>query len=157
MLNWAHLHLMINHFPVVGVMGAILLLLYALVKKSEEVKMVSFGVFVLIALITIPVYVTGSFAEDGVKNLPGVAEKYIGRHEDVASYALVLMEALGIAALFGLFVLRRSGKISKGIITVVLVLSLVTTAVIGLAANLGGQIRHTEVRAGMPSSPVPGK
>lgn len=157
MLNWAHLHLMMNHFPVVGVIGAILLLLYALVRKSDEVKMVSLGIFVLIAIITIPIYVTGGFAEDSVKNLPGVTEAYIGRHADVASYALLLMEGLGIAALTGLFLLRRSGKIPKGIIAVVLVLSLVAAAVIGFSANLGGQIRHTEVRAGAPSSTVPGK
>jgi hypothetical protein len=56
MINWAHIHLMINHFPVVGVMGAILLFLYALIRKSEEVKMVSLGLFVLVALITLPVY-----------------------------------------------------------------------------------------------------
>jgi hypothetical protein len=36
-MNWAHVHLMINHFPVIGALGAILLLVYALVRKSEEV------------------------------------------------------------------------------------------------------------------------
>jgi uncharacterized membrane protein len=157
MINWAHIHLMINHFPVVGVGGAILLYLYALVRKSEEVKKVSLGLFVLLALITLPVYVSGSFAEDSVKNLPGVTGKFIGQHEEVASYALVCMEALGFVALLGLFFLRRSGNIPQWIVSAVLVLSMITTAVIGFAANLGGQIRHTEIRAGAPSSPTPGK
>ena len=157
MFNWAHIHLMINHFPVVGVMGAVLLLLYALVRKSEEVTLVSLGAFVLVALITIPVYFTGELAEDAVKNLPGVTEKFIGRHEDIAFYALIFMEALGIFALAGLLLLRRSGKIPQWVISAVLVLSLITTAVIGFTANLGGQIRHTEIRADAPSSPVPGR
>jgi hypothetical protein len=157
MINWAHIHLMINHFPVVGVMGAILLFLYALIRKSEEVKMVSLGLFVLVALITLPVYFSGGFAEDAVKNLPGVTEKFIGQHAEVASYALVLMESLGIVALTGLFILRRSGVIPKWVIGVVLVCSLLATAVVGFTANLGGQIRHTEIRAGAPSSLVPGK
>jgi len=145
-MNWAHVHLMINHFPVIGVLGAILLLLYALVRKSDEVRMVSFGAFVLIALITIAVFFTGHGAEDVVKNVPGVTEASIGRHEEMADIALVFMEGLGIIALTGLFLLRRTGSIPKWLVLIVLVISFITAAVVGLAANLGGQIRHTEIR-----------
>jgi uncharacterized membrane protein len=145
-MNWAHVHLMINHFPVVGVLGAILLLVYSLVRKSDEVKMVSFGLFVLIALMTLAVFFTGQAAADAVKKLPGVTEAYIGRHEEMADVAVVLMETLGVAALAGLIFLRRSGAIPKWIVVIVLLLSLVTAAVVGLTANLGGQIRHTEIR-----------
>lgn len=145
-MNWAHVHLIINHFPVVGVFGAVALLVYSLVRKSEEIKRVSFGLFVLLALITLAVFFTGLAAEDAVKKLPGVTEASIGRHEEMAELALVLMETLGIAALAGLLFLRESGAIPKWIVVIVLLLSLVTAAVVGLTANLGGQIRHTEIR-----------
>ena len=145
-MNWAHVHLMINHFPVVGVFGALALFVYSLARKSEEVRMVSFGLFVLLALITLAVFFTGEGAEDTVKKLPGVTETYIGRHEEMADFALVLMETLGIAALAGLLFLRRSGSIPKWLVVIVLILSLATAAVVGLTANLGGQIRHTEIR-----------
>jgi len=156
MINGAHVHLIINHFPVIGVLGAILLLIYALIRKSEEVTMVSLSVFVLIALITIPVYFSGDAAEKVVKNLPGVTETYIGRHEEMAELTIVLMEILGVSALVGLVLLRRSGGIPKWLIALVLVLSLVTAAVIGLTANLGGQIRHTEIREGALTLPSRG-
>ena len=146
-MNWAHVHLIINHVPIIGVLGTILLLVYSLVRKSEEVKMVSFGLFVLIALMTLAVFFTGEAAQDTVKKLPSVTEAYIGRHEEMAEIALVVMEALGIAALVGLLLLRRSGAIPKWIVTVVLVLSLITAAIVGFTANLGGQIRHTEIRS----------
>jgi uncharacterized membrane protein len=155
-MNWAHVHLLINHFPVIGVLGAILLLVYSLVRKSEEVTMVSFGLFVLIALITLAVFFTGEAAEDVVKNLPGVTETYIGRHEEMAEPALVLIEALGVMALVGLFLLRRSGSIPRWVVVMVLVMSLAAAAVVGLTANLGGQIRHTEIREGAGSSPSTG-
>ena len=145
-MNWAHVHLMINHFPVVGVFGIIALLIYSLLKKSEEIKRVSFGLFVLLALITLAVYFTGLAAEDTVKKLPVVTEASIGRHEEMAELALVLMETLGIAALAGLLFLRQSGVIPKWIVVLVLLLSLVAAAIVGLTANLGGQIRHTEIR-----------
>ena len=155
-MNWAHVHLLINHFPVIGVLGAILLLVYSLVRKSEEVTMVSFGLFVLIALITIAVFFTGEAAEEVVKNLPGVTETYIGRHEEMAEPALVLIEALGVMALVGLFLLRRSGSIPRWVVGIVLVLSLVSATISSLTANLGGQIRHTEIRNDPDARAAPG-
>ncbi len=145
-INWPHVHLIINHFPVVGVLGGILLLVYALIRKSEEVKMVSLGLFVLIALMTIAVFFTGQAAEDAVKRLPGVTEGYIGRHEEMADLSIVLMEILGVLALTGLVLLKRFGAIPKVVVLLVLVMSLITAAVVGFTANLGGQIRHTEIR-----------
>ena len=144
-MNWAHVHLMINHFPVVGVFGVTALFIYSLVRKSEEVRSVCFGLFVLLALITLAVFFTGRAAEDTVKKLPGVTEAYIDRHEEMAEFALVFMETLGLAALAGLLFLRASGAIPKWIVVIVLLVSLVTAAVVGLTANLGGQIRHTEI------------
>jgi hypothetical membrane protein len=79
-MNWAHVHLIINHIPVLGVLGGILLLGYAIVRKSDEATMLSFVLFALVALATIGVFVAGEEAEDMVKNLPGVTEAYIGNH-----------------------------------------------------------------------------
>ena len=145
-MNWAHVHLMINHFPVVGVFGAVALLLYSLARKSEEIKRVSFGLFVLLALISLAVFFTGQAAQDTVKKLPGVTEASIDRHEEMAEYALVFIETLGLAALAGLLFLRVSGAIPRWLVVIVLLLSLVSAAVVGVTANLGGQIRHTEIR-----------
>ncbi len=151
-MNWPHVHLMINHIPVIGVPGAILLLVYSLLRRSEEVKMVSFGLFVLIALMTLAVYFTGGAAAKAVENLPGVTEAAIGRHEEMADVALVLIEVLGIVALTGLFLLRRLGHIPKLAVILLLVLSLISAAVAGLTANLGGEIRHPEIRDGFVPS-----
>jgi uncharacterized membrane protein len=155
MLNWAHVHLIINHLPVIGVLGAFLLLIYAVIRKSDEVRTISFALFVLIALITVAVYFTGTFAEKVVKNLPGVTEAYIGRHEEMGELSLILMSLLGAASLWGLVIRRRTGSIPKCTLGVVIVMSLVTSVAMGITANLGGQIRHTEIRAGAPSPAVP--
>lgn len=146
MINWAHIHLMINHFPVIGVLGALVVFGYGLVRKSAEVKLLGLGLFVLIALITLPVFLTGDAAEKVVKDLPGVTESYIGSHEEIALLALVLIELLGVVALGGLFLFRRSGALPQWYITLVLVIALVSAGTVGLTANLGGQIRHTEIR-----------
>ncbi len=137
---------MINHIPVIGVPGAILLLVYAIARKSGELKMVTLGILVLLAILTVSVYLTGQGAEDAVKKLPGITEGSIGRHEEVADLSLVLIEALGVLALVGLYFMRRSGAIPSWIISLVLVLSLLTAVIVGYTANLGGEIRHSEIR-----------
>ncbi len=150
-MNWAHVHLIINHVPVLGVLGGILLLGYAMVRKSAEVLMLSFVLFTLVAAATILVFIAGEGAQDVVKNLPGVTEEYIGRHEEVASVALLMTETLGLFCIAGLFLLRRRGAIPRWLVIVVLVTSLIDASVVGLTAYLGGQIRHTEIRSGSVS------
>jgi len=145
-INWAHVHLMINHFPVVGILGNILLLLYAVARKSDEITMVSLGLFVLIALIAIPVFFTGHGAEDVVKKLPGMTETYIGRHEEMADFSIVALEILGGLALLGLVLKKRTGAISSLLIGLVLLTAMITAVLVGITANLGGQIRHSEIR-----------
>jgi hypothetical protein len=147
MINLAHAHLMINHFPVIGILFILLLLLYGLIRKNEEIKKVSLGAFVLLAFITLPVYFTGEGAEKVVKHLPGVTEAFIGRHEEMAGLAVVLIELLGIASLAGLiFFIRRGVALPTWFIALMLFLTIVAGSVVGFTANLGGQIRHTEIR-----------
>ncbi len=146
-MNWPHVHLMINHIPVIGIPGAALLLICALVGKSEDVKKASMGLLVLIALMTFAVYFTGDMAQKTVKKLPGVTEMYIDRHEEMADWTLVLTEILGVFSLAGLAFQRRLRRIPNAVAALVLVLSLITAVAAGVTANLGGQIRHTEIRS----------
>ena len=151
-MNWAHVHLLINHIPVMGLIGGVLLLGYAIARKSAEATMLSFVLFALIAVATIGVFVAGEEAEDVVKNLPGVTEAYIGRHEEAAEPTLIVIEALGVLAIAGLVLLRRKGAIPRWLVLAVLGTSLVASVAVGFTAYLGGQIRHTEIRSSAPSS-----
>lgn len=146
-MNWAHIHLLLNHLPVVGTIFGVLLLLLALVRKSEELKRVGLGVLVLAALIALPVYFTGEPAEKVVEHLPGVAEPMIERHENAALFALLMAGGAGVVALAGLILFRRAEKLPRWIVAATLVLSLATSGLMGWTANLGGQTRHTEIRA----------
>lgn len=64
-MNPAHLHLMLNHIPVLGTAFCMVLVGSALIQKSEELKRVSLGAFVIVALLAIPAYLTGEPAEGG--------------------------------------------------------------------------------------------
>ena len=86
---------MVNHFPEIGILFIIMLFLFGLARRSEEIKKTGLGAFVLLAIVTILVYLTGEGAKKVVKNLPGVTEAFIGRHEEMAGLSLVLIVTLG--------------------------------------------------------------
>ena len=153
-MNTAHLHLLLNHVPVIGTAVAVALLGYAVARKSEELTRVSLGMLAILAVVGIGVFQTGEPAEEQVEGLAGVEEARIERHEEAALAATLLLAATGVVALGGLIALRREGPRLVGRVgRWTLVLALAPTAAMAYAAYLGGQIRHTEIR-GSPDAPV---
>ena len=153
-MNAEHAHLILNHLPVVGVLLGFLLLLVALLRRSAESERVALGVLVVTAALAFPAYFSGTQAEDGVEHLAGVTEAVIEAHEEAAVAALVASGILGLAALAALAAGRGSRRRPAWLIVSVLVFGAVAVGLLGRAANLGGQIRHTEIRAG--SAPAAG-
>lgn len=142
-----HIHLMLNHVPVVGMILALLLFAVAAMRRSTELIRVILALFILLAVVDIPVYLTGEPTEDRVENLPGVSHDAIEAHEDAAGIALASIEVLGVASLVGLY-LFRGGALPQWFVVVILILSIASAGLMGYTANLGGQVRHSEIRPG---------
>ena len=105
-MTWAHIHLALNHVPVIGLPIVLLLLAWALVRRGPDLLKASFGLLLLLALVTVIVQLTGEPAEELVEGLPGVLESMVERHEEAALLGTIGMVALGGLALFGLWRLR---------------------------------------------------
>lgn len=146
-MNFAHWHLLLNHLPVLGTAFGTLVLLTALLKRSDELKRLSLGVFVLAALAAVPAYLTGEPAEGVIERLPNVAENLIERHEDWALISLVATGLTGALALVGWFAYRKTERLPQWLSAGALGLALVTSGLMAWTANLGGQIRHPEIVA----------
>lgn len=151
-MNGAHLHLLVNHVPVLGLFFGLALLVAALWRRSTELTRTSLVIFVLTAVAAIVVYLTGEPAEDSVEGLADVTKTMIGRHESAALAATIGVGVLGGFALLGLAGFRRLAAIPRWFTSSSLVLAIVTAGMMGWTANLGGQIRHTEIRAGAPAA-----
>lgn len=151
-MNGAHLHLLVNHVPVLGLVFGLALLAAALFRRSTELTRASLVVFVLAGIAGIVVYLTGEPAEDTVEKVAGITEGLIGRHEDAALAATIGSGVLGAWALFGLAGFRRLATLPRWFTSSSLVLALVAAVMMGWTANLGGQIRHSEIRAGAPAA-----
>ncbi|MFN0138735.1 MAG: hypothetical protein ACKVQW_01445 [Pyrinomonadaceae bacterium] len=147
-----HIHLLLNHFPVIGTIIGIALLVLGFFTKSDAIKRASLAVVFGIALLTIPVYLTGEPAEERVEKSVGVSKALIEEHEDAAMPALIAIEVTGVVALIGLFVSFRAPRFATVSFAAALILSLVTFGLMARTANLGGQIRHVEIRTGAPAT-----
>ena len=147
----AHVHLLINHFPTIGMILGLGLLLLSFIRKNDHLKKVSLEVLFLIALATLPVYVSGQAAAETLKGQSGVSAEAILAHNDAALASFIMMEITGFFAWLVLWRMRRIGWPTTGLTYTVLVLSVVTVAAVARAANIGGDIRHPEISGGQYS------
>ncbi len=148
-MNWAHIHLLSNHIPVLGTAFGLALFGYAALRRDEGLKRIGLGVFVIVALLALPVFFTGEPAEGVVENAPGISESLVEAHEAAALVALIGVELLGAVALAGLFVTRGGRRPLSALFSRATVLvSLIAAGLMARTANLGGKIHHTEIRAG---------
>lgn len=158
MMNWAHAHLLLNHLPLLGTLFGTVLLLVAIARDSEEMKRVCLGVFVISALMAGAAYLTGSEAEDLVRDLPDISRDVvrhlIHQHENWALASLIGIGVLGAVSLLGLLPFRLPFLPPDKIVPTCLVLSVIVVGLMAWTSNLGGQIRHTETRPGFQPPPA---
>jgi len=147
-MDTTHLHLLLNHFPVIGTLIGSGLLLWGIIKKQTNVKWLAAALLTIMAIIAIPVYLTGEPAEESVEKLPGVSEAMIELHEDAATIAIWLMEITGLASLLALFFSWKKKQSANMLFTIAFILSGICFAAMARTGYYGGQIRHTEIRGG---------
>lgn len=150
--NLAHLHLLLNHFPTIGLTVAFVLLVVSILSdsdamKHDTMKPTALGVLFGIAVVTLPVFTTGLAAEGALEKLTGVSAQAIESHEDAALLAFIVLELAGAAAWFGLWRWRRTHRVPPSLTILVFVLSAVSLGLMTVAASIGGGIRHPEILA----------
>jgi len=143
-MNWAHLHLLSNHIPVLGTLFGLLLLGWGMMRGNASIQRAGLATFFVVALVAIPVFLTGEPSEDAVEHLAGTAAGAIETHEDAALLSFIGVEVLGVIALLS-FLWRRA-SLSRFVTRSALVLAIVTAGLMARTANLGGKIRHAELR-----------
>jgi len=145
-MNAAHIHLILNHLPIAGFIMAIPILLIAWWKNSEILGRIGMTVIVLAGLVMIPTFLTGEPAEEIIEHLPGVSESLIKTHEEAAEKAIWFVGASGLAALIGLLASIKKKSVPGGVLPWVTILSVCAGGFLAWTNNLGGEIRHPEIR-----------
>jgi beta-lactamase regulating signal transducer with metallopeptidase domain len=151
-MSSVHLHLLLNHVPVIGILIVLLVLLVALARRNDAIGKLGLVMLVGVALITVAVFFTGEPAEEAVEDLAGVSDSLIHSHEEAAEAAFIVTGIAGVLALGLLFWYRRA-LLSRWAIGASLALTVAASGLMAWTATLGGQIRHSEIRAASVSSP----
>ena len=144
-MNYAELHLLLNHFPIIGTIVGLGLFLVSFLGKNDDLRRGSYIVFVAIALISIPTFLSGFGAQLMIKG-PGVSDALLQRHQGAALLSLWFMEATGALALAGLWQSQRISHPARWNVSAVLLFSLLTAGLMARTGSTGGDIRHPEDR-----------
>jgi hypothetical protein len=152
-MDMGHLHLMLNHLPVLGAPAVLALLAWGLGGKIPAITRGALWLTVGLAVVTGVVYLTGEAAEELVEALPTFQEPLVKRHEVVALWATLILVVTGCLAAAALWRSRRGAAMSLALTRVVLVGLVASTAVVGVTAWTGGPIGHPELRSGRTAAP----
>src|SRR5215813_14104890 len=142
MWNLAHLHIALNHIPVVLMPAALILLAVAVWRRSETLLRAGIVVAWVGAAFGVAAYLTGDKAADLVMAAEKAQEKVLDpiveEHEESANWALG--GAIGVVAAGG-WAWRRKG-LGREVTVPLLVLAALSSAILARTALLGGRIRH---------------
>lgn len=152
-MSGAHFHLIVNHVPVLGAVFCLMALAWALWWKDWGVQRFSMACLVLLGGSSVLAYVTGEPAEEVVESIATVSHDYIERHEDAAWIALWSGMVCGLVGVVGLIL--RAEKARQMMTYLALAVSVLCLGLMIWTANLGGMVRHTEIRPEAASSMIP--
>lgn len=122
------------------------LFLSSLVWNSDHLKRASLGVFLGIALIAMPTYMTGNAAQEILAKNPAASVPLIEAHQSWALLALIVISLNGLLSWIGLYQYRRAGRPASWVIPGIFLCAAGSFGLMAVAANLGGDIMHPEVR-----------
>jgi uncharacterized membrane protein len=146
-MNDAHLHLVVNHFPIIGTIFGLGILIAGLIFKNQTLKNTAFVLFIIAAAFGFASMNTGEGAEEIAENLPSVTDQIIHEHEEMAEKLALVLYALGVISLLGLY-LNFKNNAKAAVVSYIAIVVAVSGVFLGKqTGTTGGEIRHTEIRA----------
>lgn len=145
-MNDAHLHMVVNHFPIIGTILAIGILTAGLLNKNQSIINTAYVLFIIGAVFGILSMNTGEGAEEIVEDMPGIGWKIIHDHEELAEKMALLLDILGILSVIGFYFQYKNNPKQKIVSYLTLILGIASLFVIQKVGTSGGEIRHTEIR-----------
>ena len=154
--NGPQVHLMVNHFPIVGFILLTPILALVAWRGDAKLRQLTLVATVVVSLFALPAYWSGEPAEEGVEHIPGVSEKDIHEHEEAAETALTLSLVTGALALVGLLASTKKPAYLPLAVKVSFFGAAVTSVLMANVGHEGGKIRHPEITGATPSQECAG-
>ena len=149
-----HLHIVLNHFPLIGSVFVLGLLIASAYMKNDDMRRVSLILFVVLGLLAIPTYITGAAAGWAYQGRPDMSVQILDAHRDAALMAFMFIGLTGLVSWLVLWRERRYGRASTAGFYAVLALGIVALLTIVEAGSLGGTVLRPELREGAMAEPI---
>ena len=150
-INDAHLHLLTNHIPVIGVPLIAILLAWGLIGRHDAVIRIALIGAVIMGPMTWLATWGGERAEEVIEDETWASRDRIHEHEELGEKA-AWAAYLAAAGALGVLVMSRGGAPKRGGSTAVLVVMLAGSVLLAMTSYEGGKIRHDEVHGLAPAS-----
>ncbi len=145
-MNDAHLHMVVNHFPIIGTLFGLAILIAGLLLKNNSIKNTAYVLLIVAAIFGFMSMSTGEGAEELVEEMPSVGHDIIHEHEELAEKFVLVLYATGVFALVALIASLKKFRLAKLFAFITLLLALVTAFLSKGVGTSGGEVRHTEIR-----------
>lgn len=145
-MNDAHLHLMVNHFPIIGTILGLGILISGLILKNNTLKNTAYVLFIIAAIFAALSMGTGEGAEELVEDMPNIGKAIIHEHEELAEKLALLLYILAGFSLGALVLYLKNNPQEKLVSFFVLGIATASLFLILKVGISGGEIRHTEIR-----------
>jgi uncharacterized membrane protein len=150
-MNGAHFHILVNHFPIIGVIFGLLILIGGFILKNNTIKNTAYCLFVVSAVFGFLSMYSGEGAEELVEDIPTVGHQIIHEHEELAEKFVLVLYVTGLFSILAFITSLKNSKFAKLLSLITLLLSIVTTVLSVNVGLSGGEVRHTEIR----ENPIP--
>lgn len=144
-MNKAHLHMVFNHFPIIGLFFGIGILVYGIIKKQTVLVNTAYVIFLICMIMGKATMMTGEGAEEIVEEL-GISHDIIHEHEEIAEKFMKLLYLLGLSSIIGLLANAKRHSKTHLIAYITLILAIGSAIVSTFVGTTGGEVRHTEIR-----------
>ncbi|SNB34966.1 hypothetical protein [Flavobacterium psychrophilum] len=145
-MNNAHLHMVVNHFPIIGIIFGFGILISGIFIKNNTVKNTAYFVFIVSAIFAFTSMYTGDSAEEMVEDMPNIGKKIIHIHEEWAEKLAIVLYILGAISIGGLYLNLKKQAKANFISFLVLIIAIAGVILAKFTGTSGGEIRHTEIR-----------
>lgn len=144
MISWPYAHLLINHFPVVLSVSALVVAILGLLVPRRGLWLTSMGALTVAGLFVYPVHLTGIEAEEALKDPWYVSPGVIDSHEDAGTIAMYIILAVGGFAAYSWWrSLKRPAEVMPAWMRAGIVFgALAAVGSVTYTAYLGGNIIH---------------
>ncbi|MFM8840119.1 MAG: hypothetical protein ACKOFB_03365 [bacterium] len=147
-MNDAHIHLLVNHLPIILPMIAIIARITAFFLDSDALKRFAMIILILSGIFAFASMQSGEKAEEMLESTVFFTESYIEAHEEAAETYAIFTYVIAVMAIISLWADFTKKSFAMILSEITLGLCIVSMYFAQKTGTTGGEIRHEEIRPG---------